>query len=63
METPTLSTIIIDTSKVDELRNFARRNDIKVNKENIVDLALEVTINVLKYADEETFKNITNKNK
>lgn len=63
METPKLSTIIIDLSKVDELRNFARKNGIKPTKENIVDLALEVAISVYKHADEETLKNLTNKNK
>lgn len=63
MEAPKLSTIIIDNYKVDELRNFARKNNLKPTKENIIDLALEVAISVYKYADEETLKNLTNKNK
>lgn len=62
MEEPKISTIIIDNYKIDELRNFARKNKIKPTKENIVDLALEVAISVYKYADEETFMNLTNKN-
>ncbi len=61
METPKISTIIIDLSKVEDLRNFARKNGIKPTKESIVDLALEVANSVYKYADEETLFNLTNK--
>lgn len=53
------ATLHIDNAKIDALRALARKNNIKPNKENIVDMALNIAISVSKYSDEKTFQILT----